>query len=132
MYPTILWASDGSTQADHALDEALRLLDDGGHLVAFHCDQRFLGGRSSGVPVFPDEDDRRRHVIEKVAEVRAKGIDAELFVDTTTREPSSEIATAAARVNADAIVCGTRHRRTGSASARVLRHARVPVVVVPS
>jgi nucleotide-binding universal stress UspA family protein len=132
MYPTILWATDGGNQADHALDEALRLLDAGGHLVAFHCDRRYLGGRSSGIPVLPDEDDRRRHVAEKVAEVRAKGIDVELFVDTTTGDPSTEIATVADRVRADAIVCGTHRHRTGSTSRRVVRHAHVPVVVVPS
>jgi nucleotide-binding universal stress UspA family protein len=137
MYPTILWATDGSEQADHALDEALRLLDTNGHLVVFHCDQRFVGGRAGGLPVLPDEDDRRKHVAEKVAEVRAKGIDAELFVETTSRDPSAEIAETAGRVHADAIVCGTRGKHgvtgllTGSASARVLKHASVPVVVVP-
>ena len=35
MYTTILWATDGSPEADGALSEALDLLEPGGKLIAF-------------------------------------------------------------------------------------------------
>ena len=48
MYETVLWATDGSPLADGALRVALELLEPGGRLIAFHCDERFLGGRRVG------------------------------------------------------------------------------------
>jgi len=137
MYPTILWATDGSHEADVALHEALRLLEPGGRLVAFHCEQRFAGGRSGGLPVYPDEPDRRQRIEERVEELRAEGFDVELVVDPTRRDAASEIAAAAETAHAAAIVCGTRGAHglagflNGSSAARVLRHASVPVIVVP-
>ena len=83
MYTTLLWATDGSAEADLALSEALELLAPGGRLVAFHCDQRFMGGRSAGAPVLADEFDRLRHIEEQVEALRATGIDAEIDVETT-------------------------------------------------
>ena len=55
MYATILWATDGSPEADGALHEALGLLEPGGILVALHCNQRFTGGRVGGASVEVDE-----------------------------------------------------------------------------
>ena len=95
MYTTLLWATDGSPEADLALSEALELLTPGGRIIAFHCDQRFIGGRSGGAPVLADELDRRRRVEKQVEELRSGGVDAELFVETTVmprrvRSPPSQ------------------------------------------
>ncbi len=138
MYKTLLWATDGSDDADRALDEGLRLLDPHGRLIAYHCDQRFVGGRVNAAPVLADEDDRRAHIRRRVEELVASGIDAELHVETTHRSAAHEIAAAARELGAEAIVCGTRGMGglqgalLGSVSRELLHHAHVPVIVVPA
>ena len=138
MYSTLLWATDGSDDADLALGEALRLLDPRGRLIAYHCDQRFLGGRASGVPVLADENDRRAHIRKQIEELVVSGIDAELHVETTHRSPAHEIAAAAHELGAEVIVCGTRGlgglqgALLGSVSRELLHYAHVPVLVVPA
>ena len=137
MYTTLLWATDGSPESDAALDEAVRLLHEGGRLVAFHCDQRFYGSHAAGLPVLPDEADRVRHVEQQVQELRDRGIDVRLVIERTAHEPAQAIVAASNDERVDAIVCGTRGLNAlfelvqGSVAARVLRHASVPVVVVP-
>ena len=138
MYTTLLWATDGSPEADLAQCEALELLAPAGRLVAFHCDQRFMGNRSGGAPVIADETDRRRHIERQVERLQAAGIDAEMYVETTSRATPRQIAAVAEQVAADAIVCGTRGLGgffgllTGSVAADLLRRATVPVIVVPA
>src|SRR5205823_12064287 len=108
MYETVLWATDASTEADGALEEALRLLQPGGRLIAFHCDERLRSGRSGGMPVVADENDRRRKLRAQVDQLLTDGIDAKLFVETTHHDTTREIARAAENCEADVIVCGTR------------------------
>lgn len=138
MYETLLWATDGSPEADRALTEGLRNLSPGGRVVAFHCDQRFPGSRVGGAPILADEDDRRTHVQSEVARLRAQGVDAKLHVSVTSAGPASAIAAAAASCGADAIVCATQARRgvrsrcIPSTAARVIRRVHVPVIIVPS
>lgn len=109
MYKTLLWATDGSVQSDAALELALDLLDADGHLIAVHCDQRFSGSHVGGLPVLPDEDERRERISARVDELRSSGVDAALTVrTTTTHDPSVVIARLADELDADAIVCGTR------------------------
>jgi nucleotide-binding universal stress UspA family protein len=138
MYTTLLWATDGSAEADLALSEAVELLAPAGRIVAFHCDQRFLGGRSGGASVLVDEVDRRKHVAQQVEELRSSGIEAELYVETTHHAAPREIAAVANDVHADAIVCGTRGiggvrgLLSGSVAADLLHRATVPVIVVPA
>src|SRR3982751_49184 len=108
MYNTILWATDASTHADGALTEAVKLLQPGGRLIAFHCDERFAGGRSGGAPLLADETDRRVKLRAQIAQLEEDQIDAELIVKTTHHSTAGEIAKAAEVQDADAIVCGTR------------------------
>jgi nucleotide-binding universal stress UspA family protein len=138
MFKTLLWATDGSPEAEAAVQFALPLLAEDGHVVAFHCDQRPTGTHVAGKHVLPDEPDRRERVEAQVESLRRAGVDAELRITTSRSEPAAEINAAAAEVHVDAIVCGTRSLHglngllNGSVSARVLRHATVPVIVVPA
>jgi nucleotide-binding universal stress UspA family protein len=136
MYGTVLWATDASPLADGALTEALRLLQPGGRLIVFHCDERFLGGRASGLPALADENDRRKKLAAQVEHLQEKGIDAELVIDVTHHDRAGEIAKAADTMGADAIVCGTRGfgvvagTVAGSVALRLPHLAVCPVVVV--
>ena len=137
MYATLLWATDGSAEADAALTEARSLLQPGGRIVAFHCDQRFVGGRMGGAPLLADETDRRAKIRSQVDQLNAEGVDTELLVETTHHTTSRSIVRVADEVGADAIVCGTRgfgglHRAlAGSVSAELIHYAHVPVIIVP-
>jgi len=137
LYRTLLWATDGSPESDRSLDTALALLDAHGHLIAYHCDQRFLGHGPGSAPVLADELERQRHLIAQIERLRASGIDARLRIESTVGSPPAEIAAAAVEADADAIVCGTRALHgfralvSESVAARLLRNATVPVIVVP-
>ena len=136
MYEIVLWATDASPIADGALAEALRLLQPGGHLIAFHCDERFVGGRAGGLPVLADESERLEKLVAQVERLQAAGIDAELVVETAHRNMAGEIAKAAEVHGADVIVCGTRGfglvagAVAGSVAMRLPHLASCPVIVV--
>jgi nucleotide-binding universal stress UspA family protein len=136
MYEIVLWATDASPVANGALVEALRLLKPGGRLIAFHCDERFLGGRSGGMPVLADETDRRGKLRGQIEQLKTDGIDVELVVETTHHNTAGEIAKAAEVYGADVIVCGTRGFGVaaglvaGSVAMRLPHLASCPVVVV--
>jgi nucleotide-binding universal stress UspA family protein len=136
MYETVLWATDASPVADGALKVAVELLQPGGRLIAFHCDERFLGGRSSGMPLLADEFDLRGKIRAQVEELRDGGIDAKLIVETTHHNTAGEIARTAKDCDADAIVCGTRGfgivagAIAGGVAMRLPHVAACPVVVV--
>jgi nucleotide-binding universal stress UspA family protein len=137
MYATLLWATDGSAEADIALTEARSLLKPGGRIVAFHCDQRFAGGRVGGAPLLADETDRKEKIRSQVDELNAEGLDAELLIETTHQATPRAIVRAADEIGADAIVCGTRgfgglrRAMAGSVSAELIHYAHVPVIIVP-
>lgn len=137
MYSKLLWATDASDGAEAALQEGLRLLAPGGKVIAFHCDQRFAGGRAGGLPVLADEEQRQERLRARVDELIADGVDAELVVGTTHHSPAHGIVEAAEEAKVEAIVCGTRGlggvhgALLGSVSKELLHHAHVPVIVVP-
>jgi nucleotide-binding universal stress UspA family protein len=137
MYATLLWATDGSAEADLALAEARSLLQPDGRIVAFHCDQRFSGGRVGGAPLLADETDRKAKIRSQVDELNADGVNAELLIETTHHATPRAVVRVADEIGADAIVCGTRGfgglRRAvaGSVSAELIHYSHVPVIVVP-
>jgi nucleotide-binding universal stress UspA family protein len=137
MYATLLWATDGSDEADLALAEARGLLQPGGRIVAFHCDQRFSGGRVGGAPLLADETDRKAKIRSQVDALNADGVDAELLIETTHHATPRAIVRTADELGVDAIICGTRGfgglRRAvaGSVSAELIHYSHVPVIVVP-
>ncbi|HEV8463118.1 MAG TPA: universal stress protein [Gaiellaceae bacterium] len=136
MYETVVWATDASHIADDALPEALRVLEPGGRLLVFHCDERFPGSRTGGTPVLADEADRRAKLHEQVEDMVERGIDAVLFVETTHHNAAVEIARFASDQHAEAIVCGSRGQGavtgtlTGSVAMRLPHFATCPVIVV--
>jgi len=136
MYEIVLWATDASPVSDGALPEAVRLLQPGGRLIAFHCEERFLGGRSGGVPILADETARRAKLLAQVEELKADGLDVELVVETTHHNAAGDIAKAAETSGADVIVCGTRGfgvvagAVAGSVAMRLPHLASCPVIVV--
>ena len=138
MYSSILWATDGSPEADGALQQALELLEPGGTLVALHCNQLLAGGRSNGAPVEIDEPERQHQIKEQVDDLRLSGVAVKYLVQSTHHDPSREIPAMAAELDVDAIVCGTRGAHgldavlNASVAARILRRATVPVIVVPA
>ncbi|MGN6799205.1 MAG: universal stress protein [Gaiellaceae bacterium] len=138
MYTTILWATDGSPEADGALHEALALLEKGGTLVALHCDELFAGGRINGASVEIDEPDRQEHIAAQVSDLRRDGVNVKYIVESTHHDPSHEIPAVASELDVDAIVCGTTAPHglnallNGSVAAGILKRATVPVIVVPS
>jgi nucleotide-binding universal stress UspA family protein len=136
MFETVLWATDASPVADGALKVAVELLQPGGRLIAFHCDERFHGSRSGGLPLLADEVDRIGKLRAQVDELTQDGIDGELLVETTHRNTAGEIARIAETHHADVIVCGTRGfgivagAVAGSVAMRLPHVASCPVVVV--
>jgi nucleotide-binding universal stress UspA family protein len=139
MFGTIVWATDGSPYADAPLPFILELgVKFRSRIVALHVNELFMG-RAGGCRVLTDEAEMRKKIAAQVEELRAQGLDAELRVVTTHRlDTAAQIAEAAERARAEAIVIGTRGLGElgtllhGGSVARGLTHiAGVPVIVVP-
>jgi nucleotide-binding universal stress UspA family protein len=122
MVDTVIWATDGSEEAEHALDEALRL--DPARLVAVHVQHR-------GV------EPRLEQIARRVAALQHDGRNVELIVRQTESDDPSGMAAVAAELHADMIVCGARGRRTlagslvGPFTRGLLHVSPCPVLVVP-
>ena len=138
MFETIVWATDGSEEADRALSLVTELARaHGSKVVAVHADE-ILVGRFGGAPVLADEEDIRVKIEKQVADLRDAGLSSDFVVETGVRHGVAELIVAsAAKVDADLIVVGT-HGHGGLAAAlmgsvaRGLCHqAHTPVLVVP-
>jgi nucleotide-binding universal stress UspA family protein len=135
---TIVWASDGSDNAERALQSAQALFaDDGATIIAVHIVQEddHRGAR-------PAVDTRPRDVVPTLravlADLSQQGIDAVLrVVDQVSLHPAQAIADIAGEVGADVIVVGTRGLSPvggvilGSVTQRLLHLAPCPVLAVP-
>jgi nucleotide-binding universal stress UspA family protein len=138
MFKTIIWATDGSHEAERALPSALDLAREGdAKLLVVHANELF-GGRAGGVPRLADEDEIVRALRSKVHELVESGVDAEFrVIHGTNRDPGDLIAKVARESAADVIVVGTRgHGRLagmllGSVTQRLLHVAPCPVLAVP-
>jgi nucleotide-binding universal stress UspA family protein len=134
----VIWATDGSENADAALDEAIHLGELlGAKLCIVHADER-LEGRAAAWPALPDEEDRRRRIRERADELAFKGFDVELIFRRTHREAADIVGLVAEELDADLIVCGTHGAGAlagavfGSFAHRLLHVAPCPVLVVPA
>jgi nucleotide-binding universal stress UspA family protein len=137
MFTNILWATDGSEAADHALETAKTLAADG-KLTVLHCKELMLG-RSAGHPVYADEDDLVDKVRKQVDELRAAGVDATFRLETAMASGSAHtIADVAREIDADVVVVGTRGHTPlaglllGSVTQRLLHIAPCPVLAIPT
>ena len=137
MFETIVWATDGSELADHALETVRELARvHRSKIVAVHANE-VLHGRFGGAPLLADEPELREKIARQVDELHGAGLDARLEIRSGSQDVSSLIARAADDVDAGVIVVGT-HGHGGLAAAllgsvaRGLCHsARRPVLVVP-
>lgn len=141
MFTNILWATDGSEQADRALDYAVQIADrEHGRLHVVHVVERLVGGRASGADAHLDEHD----LIIKVKAQTAR-IAADHDIRTTAHivpeaagHVAARIADVAAEAGVDLIVVGTRGRSAlgglvlGSVTQRLLHVAGCPVLAVPA
>jgi nucleotide-binding universal stress UspA family protein len=137
MFETIVWATDGSDLANHALPlvtDLARTHDS--KIVVVHANEVIVG-RFGGVPMLADEDELRERFAQQVADLSDAGYDAELRIETGVgRGPAASIAKAAAEVDAGVIVVGTHGRGIagavllGSVAKALLHIAPCPVLVV--
>jgi len=139
MFKNVIWATDGSEAADHALPYAKELLAPAGTLYVVHAEEHFYGGRSGGYPVLADEEDLKAKVRSQVSELRSAGLDVSLEIVLGHPGQSAHAIVEFAREHdADVIVVGTRGLGpvhgllVGSVTHRLLHTASCPVFAVPA
>ena len=139
MFRTILWATDGSANADRALPLVKELAGTAGAtLVIAHC-RELLTGRVAGLPVNADEDELLAKIRGQAAELESAGFAVRVEVATTSGANASRVIADIARADgADVIVVGTRGHSplvgalVGSVTQRLLHLAPCPVLAVPT
>lgn len=140
MFKKVLWATDGSDGADHALPLAKALAQESdGELLVFHCVEMMRPAKAEGqIARFVNEKEMRAKVKGQVSELATTGIRASLAETTSAGGVAQAIAGVAAEHEVDVIVTGTRGHTAlgglliGSVTQRLLHVASCPVLVVPS
>jgi nucleotide-binding universal stress UspA family protein len=139
MFSKIIWATDGSDQADAALPYAKDLAQrEGASLVVVHVIQIYTSALAAGLPLYDDDVVLKEKVEKQVAELRAEGFDVTAQISTEKRQPAHVIADIAKDAGADLIVVGTQGHTAlggvivGSVTQRLLHIATCPVLVVPA
>jgi nucleotide-binding universal stress UspA family protein len=140
MFKKIIWATDGSEPADHALGLAKSLAaQDGARLLAVHSVEVLTGpGAHGAYPENADEDERETKIARQVAELNQEGLMAETkVVRGGVSSAAHTIAKVAQEEGADLIVVGTRGHTVlsgllvGGVTQRLLHIAPCPVLAVP-
>lgn len=139
MFNTVIWATDGSESADQALPFAKDLArGPARQLVVVHNKERLIGGRSAGVPVYADEEERETKILRQVEEIRTEGIRTSFRHSSGFAGHTADaIADVARELDADIVVVGTRGHGpvagllVGSVTQRLLHTAPCPVLAVP-
>jgi nucleotide-binding universal stress UspA family protein len=139
MFNTLIWASDGSENADRALGYATELAhSEGAALHAVHVVEKLVGPRVGGMNSHVDEQ-------EIAAKIRAQaegagrelGTSVRLHMMASSGAVPKRIAETAADVNADLIIVGTRGHSgiggalLGSVTQRLLHLTSRPVLAIP-
>ena len=138
MFNTIVWATDGSDNAQKALALAKSLTgEDGASLIAVHVVERWA--TKKGLAVYPDEEIVAKKLKQTIEGLSEEGLQASLqIVNHVGHQPAHEIADVAQEQGADLIVIGTRGHGTipglllGSVTQRLLQVAPCPVLAVPA
>ncbi|HEY7050439.1 MAG TPA: universal stress protein [Jatrophihabitantaceae bacterium] len=138
MFMTIVAATDGSPHGDRALALAESMAREAKAQLAVVHVVELVGGKGGVYPAAADEPEIRENIEAQVEKLRANGVDASLDVRRIRLGgPAHEIADAAAALEADLIVVGSRGRSPvsevllGSVPIRLLHIAHRPVLVVP-
>lgn len=139
MFKRILWATDGSKAADHALTFARELAGaDGASLEIVHVVQKIATSGEHALGWYADEEKVAGKTQQIAADLTAAGIRTTLKIVTHVGpQPAHQIADLAREADADLIVVGTRGHGAlaglvvGSVTQRLLHVAPCPVLVVP-
>lgn len=139
MYTTILHPTDGSVASETAAEHAIALAsaNDATLRVLYVVDVSALAADDYGTVLLDSLERSGSEAVEEiVARAEAAGVEAVPVIETGV--PYREILDEIDDAGADLVVMGT-HGRTGldrlllgSVSARIVRTAPVPVLVVPS
>src|ERR1044072_7391576 len=138
MFQQSIWATDGSDNADRALEYVKRLAEaDHSKVLAVHVHE-LTTGRAAGYPVYIDEDALAAKVNDQVEALKDAGVEAELRVSKVAVGGTAHVlADAASEAGVDVIVVGTRGMGpvkgllVGSVTERLLKVAPCPVLAVP-
>ena len=138
MFRKIIWATDGSPGADHALGYARDLARaSGAGLVVVHGEELSAARSSIGYTRRVDEEDLEAKIKRQVAEITGSGIPVSVKVIGGHAPAATLIAEVAEDIGADLVVVGTRGHTPlvglllGSVTDRLLHISRCPVLVVP-
>ena len=140
MFKSIVWATDGSENAERALPYVQELAQ-AGESVSITIVHVAELGYGAGAVFMPGRGEERQ-VVDRLREIaddlRQNGFTVSIEVrDEVGVRPAYEIAHIADRVGADLIIAGSRGLSTigglilGSVTHRLLHIARCPVLVVP-
>jgi nucleotide-binding universal stress UspA family protein len=140
MFEMILWATDGSENADRALPYAKALAQrEGARLIVAHVVERYASHKASGLAVHADEEIVEAKLKQLAAQLSDEGFSTDLRIVTHVGpQPAHEIADIAREVGADLIVVGCRGHAAvagmllGSVTQRLLHVSPCPVLAVPS
>lgn len=139
MFKTILWATDGSNNADRALPYAKGLAQqEGAKLVVAHVVEKYASHKASGLAVHADEPQVKAKLKKLVAQLADEGVNADLtIVSHVGPQPAHQIADLAREPQADLILMGSRGHTAitglmlGSVTLRLLHVSPCPVMVIP-
>jgi nucleotide-binding universal stress UspA family protein len=134
---TVILALDGP-ESERALPAAEELATQFlSRIVVVHVNQLVSGARGGRFPVHADEDRRIARLHQLIADLRARGFEADLELSTTSlAHPATIISRAAERHRAGTIVVAAQHHSplmgmlTSSVSQRLLAQAPCPVLIV--
>lgn len=140
MFANVMWATDGSDDADRALPLALRIVDEGhARLHVVHVVEKLAPAKFSGPTTRLDEREVYDKVRRQVEQARGDEADrAILHIATGNAGQAAERIADLARVNkVDLIVVGSRGHSAlvgvmlGSVTQALLHLAPCPVLAVP-
>ena len=139
MFKKILWATDGSDNADQALAIAKSLASqEGAELTIVHVVQKIATSGDAALAWYADEEKVEAKVRRIASELSEEGLNPSLKIVTHVGpQPAHQIADLAREADADLIVVGTHGHSAisglllGSVTQRLLHVAPCPVLVVP-
>jgi nucleotide-binding universal stress UspA family protein len=140
MFKTIVWATDGSENADRALPyaKALAQQEDQATLVVAHVVEKYASHKTAGLAIHADEELVEEKLKKLTAQLSEEGFATDLkIVPHLGPQPAHEIADIARQAGADLILTGSRGHgliaglTLGSVTQRLLHVAPCPVLVVP-